>query len=410
MCCSQDAYLHNTANCTSSNMEPKSKKAPPSSSLVEDESDYAEGLVSGGGLTSESDYYVLKTATGKRSSTAGTRKTKRARLFSEPKPSAMSPKGSVTRVAAATSPTRRSRAPRPVDSHDTPPSYTPPVLRLVPTGETDILNRWLRVRPHIQVVTKVPVTSPEKRDLRVTPLRKLNPVPGRDFKFKLEVVSVSVTWDPPENDLSVFGNVTLREQSARLMATDHNRQTYRISLWNDADAAPKRLRLFLELTPHYSKVWKGCKERSKPPPAHPIDATKAGGALNTDICPTTADAENVAQEACELLDRYPFAIDESDFPEHIVILSVPVPTILSFGNSSNDEAAGHNEPKSPESMPVDKIDLLDTPEKISAWKEQGSDWIEALKAQFGPAGGEWLQKGIDTALAYTKAKQTQIQR
>ncbi|KAJ4368587.1 hypothetical protein N0V86_009494 [Didymella sp. IMI 355093] len=31
-----------------------------------------------------------------------------------------------------------------------------------------------------------------------------------------------------------------------------------------------------------------------------------------------------------------------------------------------DEEAGHEELKSPASMPVDKLDLLDTPEKISA--------------------------------------------
>ncbi|KAF3043133.1 hypothetical protein E8E12_003188 [Didymella heteroderae] len=69
-----------------------------------------------------------------------------------------------------------------------------------------------------------------------------------------------------------------------------------------------------------------------------------------------------------------------------------------------DEEADHGQLKSSESMPVDKLDLLDTPEQISAWKEEGATYIEALKAKFGPASEEWLQKLVDTVLANTKAK------
>ncbi|KAF9690629.1 hypothetical protein EKO04_011403 [Ascochyta lentis] len=162
--------------------------------------------------SSESDSYELKVDKGKRSPRTKNPGKKQRQIISKSKSSTNAPAtpkpaadvlmksyqgwpsmSSARNSVAATLPPERRRAPKPVDAHDAPPSYITPILRWVPTQDTEILNRWFAARSHIQVITLVPVTKPVKRDMRVKPLRELDPLPGRDFKFEVEVATIPVT-------------------------------------------------------------------------------------------------------------------------------------------------------------------------------------------------------------------------
>jgi hypothetical protein len=194
-------------------------------------------------------------------------------------------------------------------------------LRITPSKQTSWTNKWLTAVPTLQVVEKVMPNPIESVD--ITPLGKMPDIPGRHFKFSVECCDIEVNWDPQPGEEVSPNTFSTGEQLALMEQRRMIRKTWRIFVWNDAlpEDTQKRLRLFPEFAPQHSKkyaTWYHCTRKKRPakPPLSESFIIR-GGPLDTTICPTEAEVNKVAREACRLLDKYPGELEDRDFPDSI---------------------------------------------------------------------------------------------
>jgi hypothetical protein len=194
-------------------------------------------------------------------------------------------------------------------------------LRITPSKQTSWTNKWLTAVPNLQVVEKVTPNPIESVD--ITPLGKMPDMPGRHFKFSVECCDIEVNWDPQKGEEASPNKFSTGEQLGLMEQRRMTRKTWRIFVWNAAlpEDTQKRLRLFPEFEPQHSKKYTNWyySTRPKRPAKPPLSESFIirGGPLDTTICPTEAEANKVAKEACRLLDKYPGELEDRDFPDSI---------------------------------------------------------------------------------------------
>lgn len=231
------------------------------------------------------------------------------------------------RTAKADKPTLPKKKQRPQSKTPAANSVQPPVTpqpkhtlgptRVTPSSSTKHLNRWMAIRDKLEVVG---VTAPTKIEFHeLKPLHLHEDIPGRDFQFEVEAEDLEINWDPTENDTPQWGRMNLREQQDKITQYTKIIKTWRIRVFNSA--APeddrKRLRLFPEIQPAFTKLgnlWHGGLVRQ---PSHNGIYFIRGGPLDAKICPTEPEAAKVAAEACKLLNKFPGPINDEDFPEEV---------------------------------------------------------------------------------------------
>jgi hypothetical protein len=196
-------------------------------------------------------------------------------------------------------------------------------LRITPSKNTFWINKWLAAVPGLKAIKEVrptPITPVE-----ITPLGSMLDIPGRRFKFSVECCDIETNWDPQLDELSSRNKYSTREQQDLIVRHRAIRKTWRIFVWNDAlpKKMQKRLRLFPEFEPQrttkYESWYKGNAKkprRANPPPLAERFIVR-GGPLDTNVCPTEAEATKIAAEASRLLNKYPGKIDAGDFPDSI---------------------------------------------------------------------------------------------
>jgi len=193
-------------------------------------------------------------------------------------------------------------------------------LRLVPSKDTRLVNRWLAARDKLKIVERVLPSKIEP--ILLTPLGSLPDMANRDFKYSVELVDVRVTWDPVAGEKTTPTAFLATPQQDQMAKYSKIIKTWRIHVWNDTLPATdqKHLRLFPEAEPMNSRLYFQWRKKANPGP--PLtDAEKhitRGGPLDIHVCPTQAQAEQIAAEACRLMNKYPADIRVDDFPERVL--------------------------------------------------------------------------------------------
>jgi hypothetical protein len=119
-------------------------------------------------------------------------------------------------------------------------------VRLTPSTETLLLNKWLDALPGLKVITKVLPTKMEARTM--LPLGNLPKMSDRDFRSKIELADVHVTWDPVPGEQVTPGRLSLPNQRVAFRKYERVIRTWRIHVWNNhlPSTPQKTFRLFPE--------------------------------------------------------------------------------------------------------------------------------------------------------------------
>ncbi|KAI8942961.1 hypothetical protein NX059_001000 [Plenodomus lindquistii] len=204
-------------------------------------------------------------------------------------------------------------------------------LRLVASKHTANLNKWLDVRETLSVTEEVVPSPLSAIGSHLTPLGELPDMPGRRYKYEVELVELPINWDPQDKkgDSRTFNRMPLAAQRSDLRRYNKKIKTWRIHVWNDASPKDqqKKLRLYPEvqiIDSMEQKLWLGKIKTQKrptysvpPPIVEPYKTIRLGGPLDINVCPTDSAAARVAAEACRLLNKYPLEIDPAEFPETV---------------------------------------------------------------------------------------------
>ncbi|KAH4802782.1 hypothetical protein HBI25_207700 [Parastagonospora nodorum] len=185
-------------------------------------------------------------------------------------------------------------------------------LRMQETPDTLILKRWFGMRAGLEILREVPPTS--MADHTMTPLSDRADVPGRSFKFKIHLTDIPVNWDPVEGEAQSSNMLTTKAEFDAMEKYEKAVLTWKIDVWNDMDPEPDRhvIQLFPEAPRVRSKAMQNYKG-GRPIPTN-RQYFRRGGPLDLTVCPTRVGVEKVAAEACMLLNKYPLALDRSNFP------------------------------------------------------------------------------------------------
>jgi hypothetical protein len=139
-------------------------------------------------------------------------------------------------------------------------------------------------------------------------------VPGRQFRYKISSKILHITFDPAEGESIKVPDLVGDMQSSFdscLQKYLNGLLTWRIVMYDSGlpVADKKEHRLFPEFKILYGRLRQGDKFRGR--------SWVRGGALDATICPSQADAELVATEACRLLNKYPLDILDTDFIDEL---------------------------------------------------------------------------------------------
>ncbi|CAO2650730.1 Nn.00g020220.m01.CDS01 [Neocucurbitaria sp. VM-36] len=210
------------------------------------------------------------------------------------------------------------------------------VLRLTPSQDTILVNKWLDARPSLSVEDPVPPNDLNVESTHVMPLSQRPDMPNRLFQYKIECVPIEVTWDPLKK--RSFQDHKPSEEVAMIDGYYKVIKTWRIHVWNSALPSDQQiqLRLFPEWQETATLSFKSYEKREKyhrnktttksynmkrsiDEPKDRYKFFRAGGPLDINVCPNKSDASRVAAEACSLLNKYPLELNDSDFPEELPV-------------------------------------------------------------------------------------------
>jgi hypothetical protein len=190
-------------------------------------------------------------------------------------------------------------------------------VRLLASPATTNLNAWLAVRDEL-VVQKPIVHTPVTHQPLIS-LRDLPDVPGRDFKFEVKSELLEVNWDPIDESDELLAPKRTGECRALMDKYRKTIKTWRVTVFDGAlpKTEQKRLRLFPEYEQEETNIWRNGKLSAKPTTPENEKYIQRGGPLDDTICPSPADVDKVGAEACRLLNKYPDAIPDSEFPHEV---------------------------------------------------------------------------------------------
>lgn len=80
-------------------------------------------------------------------------------------------------------------------------------------------------------------------------------MPGRAFKYKIELATVVINWDPQPGDPKAPSDYKVADQEAAFAKWRRSIKTWRIHVWNSALPVEEQvqLRLFPEIMPKPSR-------------------------------------------------------------------------------------------------------------------------------------------------------------
>ena len=186
-----------------------------------------------------------------------------------------------------------------------------PTRRIKPSKHTPCLNKWIDGLSGLtEIVTVTPSALPSMA-ATLLPLGEPPIVQGRRFACKIEgPVEIEITWDPPKYD-EAKKKLSNKTEVVLISTYRKNIRTWRVWVYNSALPPSQQvlLRLFPELNLVKTKKYRGCHNTF-------VDYRWwcTGGPLDDTVCPDKGGFCKVAAEACNLLDRCPREIDESQSP------------------------------------------------------------------------------------------------